>query len=50
MREGWCGRTWRTFRVVEREAARRPVSEIPQEWVDSLVAKVVEDHVPTGSR
>ena len=29
---------------------RQGVSEIPQEWVDSLVAKVVEDHIPTGRR
>jgi putative proteasome-type protease len=29
---------------------RQGVSEIPQEWVDSLVARVVENHVPTGRR
>ncbi len=29
---------------------RQAVSEIPQDWVDSLVAKVVEDHVPMGYR
>jgi len=32
------------------ERLRQAVSEIPQEWVDSLVAKVVEDHVPMGRR
>lgn len=32
------------------ERLRQAVSEIPQEWVDNLVAKVVEDHIPTGSR
>jgi len=32
------------------ERLRKAVSEIPQDWVDSLVAKVVEDHIPTGSR
>jgi putative proteasome-type protease len=32
------------------ERIRMGVSEIPEEWVDTLVAKVVDDHVPLGKR